>query len=477
MELIGRKKAVKDLGTIMKSDKSEFVVIYGRRRIGKTFLINQYFKDKFTFKITGLAKRDKEEQLLHFITELNNQSPMTYRVPKNWLEAFDCLRNSLENKRGKGRKVIFIDELPFMDTPRSNLVTALEHFWNNWASTRDDIVLIVCGSATSWITKKIICNHGGLHNRLTRKIYLKPFSLGECKQYLTSRKIDWTDRDIAECYMIMGGIPFYLSLIEKEKSLAQNVDDMFFLRKGKLATEYDDLYASLFDNSNCYKRVVEALSSKNKGLTRAEIIEATGLPNSGDLTQILDDLDNCDIIRRYKGYGKTERMAIYQLTDFYTFFYFKFIKKHGNSDKEFWIHQTCSPTHNAWSGYAFEQLCLYHGRQIESALGINGIMTEKFAWTSSAPESGAQIDLVIKRADKVVNVCEMKFCDGQFAITKAYWDNLQNKINAFRTENKIKGKIQLVMATTEGLAENKYSMQVERQVTLEDLFSGKDAEW
>lgn len=469
IKLIGRVKEFEEFNNIVNSDKSEFIVVYGRRRVGKTFLINQYFKGNFTFKLTGLAKRDKEEQLLHFITELNKQSSITYRVPKNWMEAFDCLQNFLENKKTKSRKVVFIDELPFMDTPRSNLVAALEHFWNNWASTRDDIIFIVCGSATSWITKKIISNHGGLHNRLTRKIYLKPFTLCECKSYLKSQNIDWTDKDIAECYMIMGGIPFYMSLIEKEKSLAQNVDEMFFLRKGKLANEYDDLYASLFDNSNNYKRVVEALSTKNKGLTRAEIVETTGLANNGDLSTILEDLDNCDIIRRYKGYGKTERMSVYQLTDFYTFFYFKFVKKHGNSDKEFWIHQISSPTHNAWSGYAFEQLCLYHSLQIEKALGISGIMTEKFAWSSSTQERGAQIDLVIKRSDKVVNVCEMKFCEGPFVISKSYWENLENKINAFRTENKIRGKIQLVMVTTDGLAPGKYATQIERQVKLSDL--------
>lgn len=469
MKVIGRKNEIKEFDNIMNSDKPEFVVVYGRRRVGKTYLVNQYFSDKFTFKLTGLAKKGKEEQLLNFTQALNRQGSFTYKVPGTWMEAFENLRHFLENSKTKKRRVVFIDELPFMDTPRSNMITALEHFWNDWASTQKDIVLIVCGSATSWITKKIIRNHGGLHNRLTRKIYLRPFSLAETNEYLKVSGFDWDDQTVAECYMIMGGIPFYLSLLDAGKSLAQNVDEFFFVRKGKLSTEFEDLYASLFSNSENYIKVVSALSTKNKGLTRKEIIEATGLANSGDLTEILNNLDDCDIIRCYKGYGKQERMSMYQLCDFYSFFYFKFVKAHGNSNKEYWIHQINTPTHNAWSGYAFEQLCLYHYNKIEQALGINGIMTECYSWTSTSVEKGAQIDLVIKRADKVVNICEMKFSQEPYVITKQYWDNLQNKVAAFRAENKIRGPIQLVFVTANGLASGKYSSQIYHQVRVEDL--------
>lgn len=279
--------------------------------------------------------------------------------------------------------------------------------------------------------------------------------------------------------MIMGGIPFYLSLLDNSKSLAQNIDELFFRRKGKLSTEFDDLYASLFSKSKDYIAVIEALSKKSKGLTRKEIIEATHLANSGDLTRILDDLDNCDLIRRYRGYGKTERMNLYQLTDFYSFFYFKFIKEHNNTDNDFWIHQINTPAHNAWSGYAFEQLCLYHEAQIEHALGISGVLTECFSWTSNRKnddcdnikKKNAQIDLIIKRADNVVNICEMKYCAEKFIIKKSYWDNLENKISAFRLENNYNGNIQLVMVTTFGLLKNKYSQQVLHQITMEQLFN------
>ena len=365
--------------------------------------------------------------------------------------------------------MVFIDEMPFLDTPCSNFVTALEHFWNDWGCTRNDLLFIVCGSATSWITKKLIKNHGGLHNRLTRKIYLKAFTLNEVQQYLKSNGINFGQREILECYMIMGGIPYYLSQLEKGKSLAQNVDEMFFQRKSKLYDEFDNLYASLFDNSDDYVKVVEAIGLKNRGLSRDEIITETGLANGGRLTRILDDLDNCDIIRKYDSFGNKERGALYQLTDFYTFFYFKFIKKHGNSDKGFWGTNINTPIHNAWAGYAFEQLCLYHYPQIEKKLGISGIYTQKSAWRSRQADNGAQIDLVISRADHIINLCEVKYWSSPFTITKAYRQNLDNKVFSFMDETG-KRAIHLIMITTFGLKQNEYSGIVQHEVVMEDLF-------
>ncbi len=477
MELIGRENEVSRLRQIENSGRAEFVVIYGRRRVGKTFLVNSHFNSRFTFKVTGLAKKDRKAQLANFAEALSAYGGVPYPVPGTWTEAFASLKFLIEHSTSEGRKTIFIDELPWMDTPRSNLIAALEHFWNDWGSTRDDLLLIICGSATSWMTHKIIRNHGGLHNRLTNKIYLRQFNLHETKEYLRSVHIDFEDKDILECYMIMGGIPYYLSLLERGKSLAQNVDEMFFSRKGRLDGEFDNLYASLFDNSEKYIKVVEALSRKNKGLTRIEIIEATGLSDGGALTSILDDLDNCDLIRKYTGFDKTERQSLYQLTDFYTFFYFKFIKKYGTSSKSFWSFQLNTPVHNSWSGYAFEQLCLYHYRQIEKKLGISGILTNMSAWSSrrdAMPDGrtagGAQIDLVINRADHVVNVCEMKFWNGAYTITSKYRKELTEKIDRFRQECRIRYPIHLVMVTTYGVRQNEHSLIVHNEVTMKDMF-------
>lgn len=471
-KLVGREEEIKSLNHIMKSSEAEFIVVYGRRRVGKTFLVNNFFDDTYAFKLTGLAKKGKKEQLANFTNSLNRyRNGKKFTKPRTWYEAFDRLRELLESLKINGKKVVFIDELPWMDSRGSNLISALEHFWNDWASTQSDMVLIVCGSATSWITGKILKNKGGLHNRVTQKIYLRPFTLAECKEYINNRGIEMGDKEIAECYMIMGGIPFYLKNLRRGASLAQNVDEMFFAEKGRLADEFDSLYASLFEKSENYIKVVEALSKKNKGLTREEILDATQLPNNGHFSKILNDLTNCDFIRCYKGYGDKVRMSVYQLIDPFTLFYYKFISKNAPSDKPFWQYQIGTRQHDTWAGLAFEQLCLNHHRQIEQALGIFGIITKVYSWTSkpNALEK-AQIDLIIKRADKVVNVCEMKFYDGDYTMKKGDADDIERRVRAFRASENIKMAIHPVLVTTYGLSENMYSHVFQNVIVLKDLF-------
>lgn len=470
--LVGRRKEQDTLNQIVWSKEPEFVVVYGRRRVGKTFLVNNYFKDDYAFKLTGLAKKSKREQLANFATALNRYGDgVRYKKPRTWYEAFDRLRDLLATKKVKGKKVVFIDELPWMDSRGGNLVSALEHFWNDWANTQSDVVLIVCGSATSWITKKILKNKGGLHNRVTQKLYLRPFSLAECKEYVISRGLAMEDKEIAECYMIMGGIPFYLKNLRRGASLSQNVDEIFFAERGRLADEFDALYASLFDKSENYIKVVEALSKKNKGLTREEILQATKLTNNGHFSKILDDLANCDFIRRYRGYGNNARMSVYQLIDPFTLFYYKFIKKNAPYDKPFWQYQIGTRQHDTWAGLAFEQLCLNHHIQIEKALGISGTATRVFSWTTkpNAAEK-AQIDLVIKRVDKVVNVCEMKFYDDIYTMKKKDADDIERRVRIFRNEEKVRTAIHPVLVTTYGVTDNPYSHMFQNVVTLEDLF-------
>lgn len=466
MNIIGRKDEIEQLRQLVDSDSPEFAVVYGRRRVGKTFLVNNYFNDDFTFKVTGLAKKDKAAQLQNFGEALKRQGSPLCPIPRNWNEAFDSLRLLIEAYTRRGKKIIFIDELPYMNTRHSDLVVAIEHFWNDWACTRDDIKLIVCGSATSWITKKILRNKGGLHNRVTTKIYLRPFNLSECKEYLDYRGFNYEEKDILECYMIMGGIPYYLSLLDKGLSLPQNVDRLFFRRKGKLDGEFDNLYASLFENSEPYLKVIEALSKRNYGMTRKEILASTRIPDGGGLSTVLSDLDDCDIIRKYHSFGKKENDALYQLTDFYTLFYYKFIKKYGTTDKDFWIYQASTPSHNVWAGIAFEQLCLYHHLQIEKKLGILGILTETFSWRGD----DAQIDMVISRADRVINLCEIKYWDSPFAITKKYRDELEHKVQSFREKLKLRRTLHLVFISTFGLKHNAYSSIVQNEVTMHDLF-------
>lgn len=470
--LIGRDAEMKHLESIMLSKEAEFVVVYGRRRVGKTFLVNTFFGDNYVFKLTGLAKKSKREQLANFALSLNRYGESKrYTKPRTWYEAFNMLRDLLETVHLKGKRVIFIDELPWMDSRGSNLVSALEHFWNDWAVTQNDLILVVCGSATSWITKNILKNRGGLHNRVTQKIYIRPFTLAECKEYLRSRDIMMEDKEIAECYMIMGGIPFYLKNIRRGASLSQNVDEIFFADKGRLDDEFNALYSSLFEKSDNYIKVVQALSNKNKGLTREEILNATKLDNNGHFSTILQDLTNCDFIRCYRGYGNKSKMSIYQLTDPFSLFYYKFIKKNGKTDKPFWQYQIGTRQHDTWAGLAFEQLCLNHHKQIEQALGITGISTNVYSWTSpQTAEEKVQIDLIIQRADKVINVCEMKFYDGDYTMKKKDYDDIERRVRAFRLANEVRQATHPVLVTTYGLTNNQYSNIFQNVVTLKDLF-------
>jgi len=468
--IIGRENEKEILDEMYQSGVSEFVAVYGRRRVGKTFLIREVFAGKLVFDAVGLSKAGIKDQLVNFNISLNkNNLGERFTVAKNWLTSFEQLITLVEKSQQK-RKVIFLDEIPWMDTLRSGFITALEHFWNGWACARKDIVLIVCGSASSWIINKLINNHGGLHNRLTRTIHLKQFTLHECEQYFQSRKMDLSRYQIAECYMAMGGIPYYLSNIKKGFSIAQNIDRMFFSTDTPLKKEFQNLYASLFTNSADYIQVVESLSQKMKGISRNEIVEITKLASGGGLTEILQNLEYCGFIRSYPSFDKKKRNVLYQLVDPFTLFYYRFIEKNVYNDEHFWSNSLDTPMRNSWAGYAFEILALLHVKEIKEALSIAGIQSLVSSWRSETSSPGAQIDLIINRKDEIINLVEIKFSNMKYVITKSYEENLKNKIAAFKTETKSRKAVHLLMLTTYGLTKNKYSEIVQKELILNDLF-------
>jgi AAA+ ATPase superfamily predicted ATPase len=470
MAIIGRKSERSTLKDLTTSDKAEFVTVYGRRRVGKTFLVREFFNNKFAFYHTGLANSGMEMQLHSFNASLNNYGAANYPESKTWFDSFEQLKQLLSRSRKSGKKVVFIDEMPWIDTPRSGFLSALEHFWNGWASGQKDILLIVCGSVTSWMVEKLLDNHGGLHNRVTQQIHLRPFTLSECEEYYQKHHFEISRHEIVESYMIFGGIPFYLSLMQKQFSMAQNVDYLLFTEISPLKNEFHNLYASLFKKAENHVKIVEALSDKAKGLTRNEIIEATKLPNGGSLNRTLEELELSGFIRRYKSYGRVMRQSIFQLVDFYTLFYFNFLKNNTFNDEHYWTNFIENARHRAWSGYAFEQVCLAHLPQIKQKLGISGVLTNAYSWISNNKENGAQIDLVIERNDKVINLCEMKYATGEFTINKKYGEAILNKRTAFKEETKIRKAVHLTMITTYGVKCNEYWSRIQSEVTMNELF-------
>lgn len=459
--IIGRRQELETLDRVFASRKSEFVILYGRRRVGKTFLVNQKFSGLFTFRMTALSNATLSQQLVNFHTTLAATAPHLAGdgPPVNWFAAFQSLIR-LASEDGRPRKVIFFDELPWFDVYGSDFLQALEHFWNAWASLRSDVLLIGCGSAASWMINQLIHSPGGLHNRTTERILLPPFSLAETEEFMRSKGGVYDRYQLLELYMAMGGVPYYLENVQVNRSVAQNIDRMFFLPGAMLNLEYGDLYRSLFSRAERHIAVVEALAQKSKGLSRKELLAAAGLPDGGAASATLDELEQSGFVRRYFPFGKTKRDALYQLIDAYTLFYLTFVKDSKAEGAGAWLAQSNGPRWRAWSGYAFEHVCRYHIESIKKQLGISGIYTEVSNWRSQRSENGAQIDLLIDRSDRVINICEIKFSVKAFTVTKDYADNLRNKLAVFREETGTNKTLFLTTITTFGLNANEHSMQL-----------------
>ena len=470
--MFGREEEKRVLLSLLESEKSEFVAVYGRRRVGKTFLVRETFNYKFAFQHTGLQDANIKEQLEEFANSLIIAGMKKVKRPKNWSQAFFMLGQHL-NTLPDGKKVVFIDELPWLDAPNSKFVSALDHFWNGWATARKDIVLVVCGSATSWIMDKIVMNYGGLHNRLTEQIFLRPFTLHECEEYAQQRNLGMSRRNILETYMILGGIPFYWDMLRKDLSWAQNIDRMFFYPNGKMRNEFEALYKSLFRSPQPYIDVVTTLGTKKAGITRNELLSALGEDSGGRLTKMLRELEQCGFIRSFNSIGKAKKESIYQLIDNFTLFYFKFMANGLINEKDYWSRTISKPIYNAWSGLAFERVCFQHIDQIKRALGISGIISNVYSWVyipKNSDEKGAQIDMLIDRDDNVINVCEMKFSQAEYELTEKYDMELRNKVSAFQSKTKTRKGVSLVMITSYGLKRNAWANGIQSQLTLDDLF-------
>ncbi len=468
-KIIGRIDQVQRLQQFYNSNKPEFVAIYGRRRVGKTFLIRNTFANKLTFELTGLPDSNINAQLAQFHVAMEQYFTKStiYQTPTSWQAAFKMLGETLEQYEYKGKKVLFIDELPWLDTRKSGFLQALQHFWNSWASRRKDILLIVCGSAAAWMIKKILLNKGGLHNRVTATIKLDPFTLAETKDFLKSRRINYDRYQIITLYMVLGGIPYYLDQLQVGLSATQNIDKLCFGRNARLTQEFNNLFASLFSKHENHISVIRALATKRKGLNRHQIVQLTKLTDGGGLSRILKELEESDFIRKYRYFGKTTRNALYQLTDLFSLFHLSFIQHAHLDDDNVWINLLQSPTYRSWSGYAFEMVCLRHTKQIKAALGISGIQSSISSWHSS----NSQIDLLIDRKDQVINICEMKFSLAEYSITKKYAAQLRNKIEDFRLSTNSKKALFLTMITTYGLKQNVHSGLVQNDLTMEIFFN------
>lgn len=471
--ILGREKELAILKEAALDNRSRFIAVYGRRRIGKTFLIREAFGYRFTFQHAGLSKGGIREQIFAFESSIRDAGGTFSEKSKNWLEAFEDLKELIRTSR-EDRKIIFIDELSWMDTQNSDLIVALENFWNGWASARKDIVLIVSASATSWMLNKVIHNKGGLYNRLTDRIGLDTFTLAECERYVKASHINLNRDQILQFYMIFGGVPYYWTFLQKGLSIPQNVDQILFDKDAPLKDEFEHLYSSIFRYPDTYIRIIKALGHKKVGMTREELISVSGIPNSGNLSKKLEELESCGFIRKYTCYGKKSKDTVYQLIDNFTLFYYQFVEK-GVTDPHFWSSQVNTSKINSWMGLAYERIVLRHISQIKKKLGISGIHSEEFSWYAAPDKEkglpGVQIDLLIARKDRVINLCEAKYSQSEYLMTKKDDENIRRKIAVFTETTGTKDAIFPILITNIGVIDNSYAMNLQSVIISDDLFA------
>lgn len=480
--IIGRRAEKGVLELASKSPDPEFVAVYGRRRVGKTHLVREFFDDRICFEIIGKHGVTLSDQLDNFAQALGKAIGMGIQPqrPTSWSEAFRQLEHFLESSVQKekiGKRIVFFDELPWLNTPRSKFLSSLEHFWNSWGSRQGDFILIVCGSAASWMLQKIVLAKGGLHNRLTRQIRLLPFTLRETEAFLQFQGVDLTRSQIVELYMVMGGVPHYLKQAEPGLSAAQIIDKSCFSSQGLLREEFNKLYTSLFDEGEQHQQIIKTLAKKRQGLTRNEILQSIGLQSGGSASHRLEELEESGFILSLIPFGKNANDALYRLSDEYSLFFLDWISKLGKRSPGdgYWLSKHNTPRCRAWAGYTFEGLCLKHALRLKTALGIEKVETTEAPWRyqSSAKSAtlGAQIDLLIDRRDDTINLCEMKFSDTKFTIDKKYAKDLRLKLDVFRRVTGTRKNIFITMVTTFGVINNAYAKElVANTLTLEDLF-------
>jgi hypothetical protein len=474
IKFIGRKKERQTLLSLLENREPEMVAVIGRRRVGKTFLIRHCYEQHLDFELTGVQNATQPRQLAAFFAQLKIAfgKSVGHKKPATWLDAFYMLIAALEAKGKTEKMVVLLDELSWLATPKSGFLEALGFFWNSWAS-RKNIVVVICGSAASWMIEKVVYHKGGLHNRITKRIDLQPFDLCETAQYLQSRGLNLERWHILLIYMTMGGIPHYLKEIVRGKSAVQNINDICFAQGGLLNDEFSKLYPALFDHAENHMKIVRALSQKWKGMSRAEMVAATGLPDGGSFSGAIEDLVNCGFISSYHPFGKKKRETLYRLTDEYSLFYLHFIEKNRYQGTDIWQHLSQTPTWASWSGYAFESICIKHLAQIKKKLSIAGIYAEAsgFIQRGTTDLSGIQIDLVLDRRDQVINLFEMKCYTVPWAMTRAEANELLERIALFKAHTKTPKQVFLTLVCAAGFVRNEQSqMVVGSVVELDDLF-------
>jgi hypothetical protein len=481
MHIVGREQEIKILNRVYENLTPAFLALYGRRRVGKTYLIREFFKDKgIYFELTGIKDALKLQQLKNFSMIFSETFVENKGMPaaKDWGDAFMILRHQIEKIPETQKVIIFFDEIPWLASRKSGFLEALDLFWNRYLSTRKNLILIICGSAAEWMIRKIVLNKGGLHNRLTHPpIHLKPFTLRETESFLSTMGINLDRKQIIDIYMAVGGVAYYLNLIPQGKSSAEILAYLFFSTQAPLALEFQNLFYSLFEHPHKHIEVIKVLAQTCQGLTQTELFQKIEhLSKGGGSVLVLEELEHCGFITKILDFGKKKKDMRYRLTDGFCLFYLKWVAGQHGFSTQAWLRKKNSAAYHSWSGYAFENICLIHYRQILKSLELSVVADTKSSWRyrgeQNSTESGAQIDLIIDRADKCINLCEIKFYDDEWHISKALVQNLKHKKLLFREKTKSKKTLfTTLISTYPAFRDPNYLSVIDSQVTMDDLFA------
>ena len=474
MKIIGRKEETRELERCARSRKSELVCVYGRRRVGKTFLVEQFFGNRFSFRVTGVEGGKTRAQLKSFHLRLREHGDTSGRIPSDWFEAFSRLESVLKSETARrsphGKIVVFLDEFPWFATAKSDFLMAFGEFWNRCGTASGDYLFIICGSATSWIIGNVLKNTGSMYNRVTSQIFLNPFTLKESEAFFKDREFDWSRKQIAQCQMVFGGLPYFLDLLYGNENLTWNIDALFFRPHAMLRDESKRLLEATLRKSPVYEQILAFLSRFPYGVKREECFRSLDIPQ-GTFARAIDDLTGCGYIEEYKNNHERKNPLYLRLADPFLLFHYYFLKDGGampvTSFSEF---ESDTGSYMNWRGHAFESLCLSHIRQIKTALGILGVKTISYPWVSRMEKGGAQIDLIIERDDGITDLCEIKYTDRPFSISADYERILLNKREVFRKETGTKHALKLVMISAGGIAGVAHTEHIARVLTLDDLF-------
>jgi uncharacterized protein len=472
--LIGREKEQEILRRALQSNQAELVAIIGRRRVGKTHLISTVYADRIRFETSGVQNASLKEQLNNFQFQLKKAfgALAPESVPKTWQEAFFALINCWEQNPSAYQNVLFFDELPWLASRKSGFLNALSFFWNTWA-VKNKVVVVICGSAASWMIDKVVNDKGGLHNRITKRIDLQSFTLGEAEAFLKQRGVMLNRFQVLQLYMAMGGIPHYLNEVVPGKSAIQNIEDICFANNGMLRKEFSRLYPALFENAEKHIKIIRVLAEKRSGMSRVDILQATDLPDGGGTSACLEELEASGFIAAYPSFEKKKKELIYRLTDEYSLFYLKFIEPMPFQGDDIWKHLSQTQAFKSWCGYAFEGICLKHIPQIKKTLGISGIYTEASTFYQKGQDNqqGVQIDLLLDRNDNTINLFELKFYATPYVFTKAKADDLRTKKALFQHYTQTRKHIFLSFLSVYGMLDNEHSIGlVDNSLVLDALF-------